>query len=251
VNGVTDVGSGGSYTGSQTSNSSGVMGKDDFLNLLVTQLANQDPLNPMDSQQFASQLAEFSSLEQMSNMNSSLEQGLQADLAVAGALQNGLAAGLIGRSIIAVDDRMDLAGNGATISWESNEVPANLQIEVRNEIGSVMHTISLENPEGDTYTWDGKDANGSSLPEGVYYLNMVAQDLAGNDVAIRPLFMGQVDSVRYRMGEAWLVSGDLEIAMANVSEVRDSLPQQESDSNDAQSVDIFGNPVSDSDLNFD
>ena len=73
--------------------------KDDFLKLLVTQLQNQDPLNPASNQEFASQLAEFSSLEQLTQMNESLESNLDSDLLLAQSLNNSTATGFIGHEV--------------------------------------------------------------------------------------------------------------------------------------------------------
>ena len=219
MNGVTQVG-GGSYAGSQVQSPSQVMGKEDFLTLLVTQLGNQDPLNPMNSQEFAAQLAEFSSLEQLANVNSALEEGLKADLAMAAAMQSGMAAGLIGKSIVAVDDRVRLQDEGCAIRWEAEEDPASLRIEVRNDMGQLVHTIELETPAEPEFQWDGRDVEGRELPEGEYTVHLEAADAAGLSLPVRPLHVGLVETVRFRLGEAWLVSGGLEIALSQVSEIR-------------------------------
>ncbi len=82
------------------STNDGVLGRDDFLKLLVTQLRHQDPLNPMDATAFASQLAEFSGLEQLIQVNKSLELQAQGDLMTQVALRTSLAAGLIGLEVL-------------------------------------------------------------------------------------------------------------------------------------------------------
>lgn len=200
---------------------SSALGKDDFLRLLVTQLANQDPLNPMDNQQFSSQLAQFSSLEQLENMNAALESSLEQDLAVAGALQSSMASTLIGRTVAAVDDRIVLGEDGAVIHWESSTPPATLTVTLTDDTGRAVHRFEVEDPE-EAITWDGRDANGNRLAQGTYHVSLEGTDDQGQTVTARALLVGPVDSVRFRDGLAWLVLGGLELSLSQVSEVRDT-----------------------------
>ncbi|MGA9120044.1 MAG: flagellar hook capping FlgD N-terminal domain-containing protein, partial [Bacteroidota bacterium] len=83
----------------QTATASNQLGKDDFLKLLVTQLQNQDPLNPLQGTEFVAQLAQFSSLEQLTNINSSLEQNIQSNQLMTQSIGNSLAATLVGKDV--------------------------------------------------------------------------------------------------------------------------------------------------------
>lgn len=216
---VTSVGS-GSYLGSQVSMAANAsMGKEEFLNLLVTQLSNQDPLNPMDNQQFASQLAQFSSLELLTNMQASLDSNLAAQQNVASALQGGMAADLVGRSITALDDRVVLAEGQAAVAWEADEDVARVVVEVRDSTGALVRRETLDEPQGSAWTWNGRDDGGSERAAGVYTVSLSATDSAGGEAAIRPLWRGPVEAVRYREGVPYLVSRGEEFSLGQVSEV--------------------------------
>jgi len=217
---VTHVGSSsflGSQVGAVAGNSS--MGKDEFLNLLVTQLSNQDPLNPMDNQQFASQLAQFSSLELLTNMRASLDSNLEAQHSVAAALQGGLAADLVGRSITALDDRVLLKDDTASVAWEVDGEVAQVVVELRDSSGALVRRETLDDPQDAAWSWNGRDGEGHELAEGVYSVNLVATDAEGGELAIRPLWRGPVESVRYRQGVPFLVSRGEEFTLGQVSEV--------------------------------
>ncbi len=214
---VTGVGS-SSYLGSQVASSSS-MGKSEFLNLLVTQLSNQDPLNPMDNQQFAAQLAQFSSLELMTNMQGTLEDNLAASQSVATALQGGMAADLAGSTVTALDDRVVLADGAATLRWETETTPASLEIEILDSTGSVVRRQTLSSPEDSVWSWDGTNGSGEELADGTYTISLSATDSAGEDVTVRPLWSGRVDSVRFREGVPYLVSRGEEFTLGQVSEV--------------------------------
>ncbi|MCA9782105.1 MAG: hypothetical protein KDC10_01785 [Calditrichaeota bacterium] len=211
-------------TGSRLDSGTGsasALGKDDFLRLLVTQLANQDPLNPVDNQQFSSQLAQFSSLEQLENMNASLQNGLEQDMAVAGALQSNMAAGLIGQTVVAVDDRVRLDGSGTVIHWEASSPPSHLSLSITDEDGRVVRVLEVDDP-AEEIAWDGKDANGRTLPDGTYHVRIEGEDTAGASLSARALIVAPVDSVRFRDGIAWLVLDGMELSLSQVSEVRET-----------------------------
>src|SRR5437763_9799598 len=98
----------------QAAQPGGAMGKDEFMKLLITQMKNQDPMNPMQGDQMASQLAQFSSLEQLTNINETLTGQAGSQSVLLGALQTGSAIGTIGHTVVAAGNQLQLGNGGAT-----------------------------------------------------------------------------------------------------------------------------------------
>ena len=200
------------------------MGQEDFLQLLVTQLSNQDPLNPMDGQEFAAQLAQFSSLEQLLNINTSLAQNGEINGLLAQSINSGVAAGLIGKEIEAEGNAFRFSAEENTkLRYELADGASNVSLEIRNEAGNVVHTVDLgAQLEGDQeYRWDGKDEAGNVVPDGAYSFSVTAKDAEGNSIDNRTFIRGQVDRVSFGGGGILLWIGDTSIAMGDVSSVRE------------------------------
>ena len=146
-------------TGAITGGGNDIMGQDDFLLLLVTQLSNQDPLNPMDGQEFAAQLAQFSSLEQLINLNEGVGHNAQLSSLLAQGVNSGVAAGLIGQEIEANGNGIEFNGSDVPLFYELGDDAANVTIEIKDELGAVVRTIELTDvTEGEhELVWDGKN----------------------------------------------------------------------------------------------
>jgi flagellar basal-body rod modification protein FlgD len=196
----------------------GELGRDDFLNLLVTQLQHQDPLNPMDSTDFTAQLAQFSSLEQLSNMSGQLKELAAAQTVFA----NSQAVGYIGHSVLS---------NGNTFAFDGQE-PAALAVDLQAPAQNVF--LSVYDATGayvasfeagamaagrQTALWNGQDNNGNRLPGGDYRFEAVAVNARGEEIDVNPLSRGRVDGVAFRGGAAVLMLGNREVPLADVIEV--------------------------------
>ena len=176
------------------------MDRDTFLNLLTTQLQNQDPLNPMDSEAFVSQLATFSSLEQLMGIQSSLDA---VYMGIA-SMNNASMADLLGTEVLAVGDGVHLDGEGDPIDlqyYAAGDV-ASATLAVMDEDGHVVYTEevgALSEGEG-TLEWDGTDLDGNPLPEGDYTFSITGTDSDGNDVSIEERIKGKVTEMDYASG---------------------------------------------------
>ncbi|MCD6116525.1 flagellar hook assembly protein FlgD, partial [bacterium] len=135
---------------------SDIMGKDSFLQLLVTQLKNQDPLQPMDNTQFVAQLAQFSSLEQVQNLNGLMSQNNDLTLSV----HNALMTNLIGKVVSVDSDQVYWDGNEASAIEYDVEEPGKVSFEIYDQDGSLVRTVAGEDKLAGTYTfqWDGLDS---------------------------------------------------------------------------------------------
>ena len=174
------------------------LGKDSFLKLLVTQLQNQNPLDPQDNSQFVAQLAQFSSVESLQNLNTSVD-------AIGGMYQSSQAlqaSSLVGRSVIAdtgsthVDTTKGMTGSVVVPSTSTAT-----SVNIYDSTGTVVRTIDLgEQKAGNaSFTWDGKDDAGNPLESGNYSFKATGS-LEGTSTGLTTYLPATVTSVT--MGSA-------------------------------------------------
>ncbi len=194
--------------------------KDDFLKLLVTQLKNQDPMNPVDNAEFTAQMAQFSSLEQLVNINETLGM-LNATTANVNA---GQAFGLIGKEVTVEGSNVHVKnGVGSDISFSLADSANEVTIQVLDPSGNVVRTITVGAKLGgeNSVAWDGMDSQGNPLPDGLYKYTVAAKGAGGNPIDVQTNTTGVVDAVSFENGVAYLHVGDLKFMLSEVKEVRD------------------------------
>ena len=200
-----------------------ILGKDDFLKLLTVQLQHQDPLEPQDNTQMVAQLAEFSSLEQLENMNQNLASSLDLDLILTQVLNNTAAAGLIGKSVLANGNAVEIgaAGEDTTVNFDLAANAESLTVTIYDESGAVVRTIEETGMEAgrQSLEWDGKDSSGNDVSAGSYTFKVTASDGEGNSIGVSPLVMGSVDVVKFVNGEAVLVLDGIEVSISEIIEI--------------------------------
>lgn len=195
----------------------GALGKEDFLQLLVTQLVNQNPLSPVQDQEFVAQLAQFSSLEQLENLNSSMASSLILDQSV----NNALATNLIGKEVLVEGDTSHLSDTG-DVAWQiALGSDASVRAVVRNAAGEVVRTIEIGQKEAGIHdvVWDGLDDSGARASEGDYKLELVATDASGNAVSSSTRIRALVTGLRFVDGTGYLLMGDVTLPLGSVVEV--------------------------------
>ncbi len=212
-------------------NSKSIMGKDDFLKLMITQLKYQDPLNPMDGTKFASQLAQFSSLEQLHNLNDYVKQSVDANYMLIQSVNNTMTANLIGK-----EAKMNLSSINYTgqdsISFGYN-LPANAKeatIKIYDKDNNLVKTITCpELMQGDhKLSWDFTDNNGEKVQKGEYKIEINAKDLSGNDMKAQEFLIGQITGIKFTQnGTKILING----SEYDVSDVLEIIQPQGGDSN--------------------
>jgi flagellar basal-body rod modification protein FlgD len=210
-----------SLTGSAGPGSSilgpGGLGKEDFLRLLVTQLQYQDPLDPLDAQDFASQLAEFTAMEQQLITNELLEAQIEMNTAAMLESQNSVAIGMIGTGIVTEGDQVALDGSGPQSGYVATSGPATLALHLTDGSGAVVLTTNAAVSASGVQRIDLGSA-AESLPPGRYTLSV--EILAGAaDVTARPLASGLVDGVRWSTDGPVLVVGEREVPLSNILEI--------------------------------
>ena len=163
-----------------------------FLTLLTTQLQNQNPLDPLDTNQFTQQLVEFASVEQQLKTNDSLSTlvSLQQTAQATQALE------FVGKTAVVNGSTAALTNSQAT--WQLNVPSAsNVQISIANSAGQTVFTGSYSVNAGNNqpFVWNGQGSDGTQWPDGQYTLTATATDSSGNSVGITTQLQGTVSSV--------------------------------------------------------
>jgi len=216
VYGLDQVASKATQTTSTAKND--IMGKDDFLRLLVAQLQSQDPMNPMESTDFTAQLAQFSSLEQLQNINTSLG-GIGTSQSV---LTNSQAVGFIGKTITAIGDTIDVTGGRSQdLQFSIDADAVGSYLRVYDQQGNFIRQIETGGlaTGQNSVAWDGMDYLGGQVPDGSYTFEVEAIDELGNTVPSTQYMTGEVTGVHFQNGVAYLQCDNREIAMGNVVNV--------------------------------
>lgn len=186
-----------------------------FLTLLTTQLRNQSPLDPMNTDQFTQQLTQFSQVEQQIQSNSLLQQIVSGQSATAASA----AIGLLGTSVVASGTAATLGANGA--QWTLNSPSAaNATITVKNANGQVVHTEQRVLGSGaQAYTWNGRDDNGVVQAAGSYTIAITATNSANQPVTVSTAAQGRVTAIDFSGHEPILTVGDQRIPLSQVTSV--------------------------------
>lgn len=199
------------------------MGKDDFLRLLTVQLQYQDPLDPLKNTEFIAQMAQFSSLEQLQNMNQSLGQNLGIEAQLNTAFQNNLATSLIGKEVEIPTSEIEFNGSTASdLTYSLDGGARTARLRILDARGSLVRAFELDasSPYG-TITWDGQSEAGSEVPAGAYLVAIQAEDVSGNAVDGQTLKSVRVQAVRYGDGGARILADGREFALEELSGVRE------------------------------
>ena len=194
------------------------MGKDDFLKLLIAQLAAQDPLDPMGAQDFSAQLAQFSGLEQMTNVNANLEilQKLQT------ASQNTSSLNLIGKTVESYGNAFNHSVNSSeTLSYSLASDAVSVRIDMFDSTGSQVDMIRIDNQgQGkNTASWDGFDKHGNPLPAGTYSYTVKADNQAGVPIAVDTFSSGLVSDVVFGKDETYAIVNGKELPISAIKRV--------------------------------
>ena len=203
-------------TPAQTTLKQTELGKTDFLNLLVAQLKNQDPLKPMDSSSFVAELAQFSQLEQSSNQSALLQKGLDAQSA---SLQYSLLQ-LVGRDVSTQGAVIQLGTAPATLDYSLGTDAASVSLSILNASKQVIRAGTL-GPKGagaQQVVWDGQDQNGTTMPPGIYTYAIKALDAQGQAVPVTTTSNLTVTGIRVVGGQPQLAAGDQTIDPSSVIE---------------------------------
>lgn len=201
------------------------LGKEDFLKLLVTQLANQDPLAPSDPTQFVSQLAQFTSLEQLVNVN----QGLDVLAISQTAATSAQMVSFVGKEVLFSSSQLlvDSPGEDQQLRFELADDAESVTITLKDASGKVVRTLEAGGLEAgpQEIAFDGDDDGGNPLAEGTYTFEVQANSAGGGTVAVETRSKAYVTSITFVNGYPELVLSDgRTVTLGQVVEVSEPSP---------------------------
>lgn len=194
------------------------MDKNAFLKLLVTQLQNQDPLQPADNTAFVAQLAQFSSLEGINNLNTSMEN---ISKSVTG-MQDISSAGLVGRFARTDGSTFELInGVESEFGFGLDSGASSVKVSISDSKGKVIRNIDMGSlSSGDhRISWDGTDDNGIQLGGGAYTFKITAVDKANKTVPSAPYTTGLITSIGYGADASTLKVNGMPVSKNDIREI--------------------------------
>jgi flagellar basal-body rod modification protein FlgD len=204
-----------SQTASQTALSSLSGNFQTFLSMLMTQLQNQDPTSPMDTNQFTSQLVEFASVEQQINTNSSLTQLIQ--LTQAGDVLQSSA--MVGKQVAVESDHIPVQSGTGTVDFTMQSA-GTVGIAIYNDAGTKLYDTTLNASSGaNTWTWNGQTSSGTQVADGSYRIAVVTADSSGNTSSVPFTVVGTATGVQQGSSALQLQLGALSVDFSAVKSV--------------------------------
>ncbi|HEX2761868.1 MAG TPA: flagellar hook assembly protein FlgD [Rhizomicrobium sp.] len=187
-----------------------------FLNLLTTQLKNQDPTSPMDTNQFTQQLVMYSQVEQQIQSNSNLKTLIAQGQSTASQM----AMDYLGKKVSIMNGQASLIDGEATWTYNLPSAAKSAKLTVTNSAGKVVYTGDAEKTVGNhNFEWDGKDNYGNAQPAGGYKLTITAVDSAGAPVDAAIASAGLVSQIDMTGNEPQLVIGYMTIGLGDVAAI--------------------------------
>ncbi len=199
VSGITS-----STTSATATASNNTLGQDEFLTLLVAQLQNQDPLNPADATEFTSQLAQYSQLEQLFNLNDSMDQLTAAQ----NSSERISTLSLIGQDVVVEGSDFTPKEDAVQIGYKVDGTVAGIDIAIQNSTGKTVATLSANDCEPGNHfiTWDGLATDGTPLPSGNYSIVINTKSSGDATATVSPLVRTEVTGVDLSSSDPMIVT---------------------------------------------
>jgi len=187
-----------------------------FLTLLTSQLKNQDPTSPMDSNTFTQQLVEYSQVEQQINTNTNLKTLISQGSTNLGAYSTSY----LGKSVSVTNGNASLSNGAASWTYTLANAAASTSLTVTDANGNAVYSGSGQTTAGTSqFNWDGKDNNGNQLADGTYTLAVTAKASDGSAVTSSIASTGVVSEIDMTSGAPQLVIGGMKIGLGSIANV--------------------------------
>ncbi|MBM4339141.1 MAG: T9SS type A sorting domain-containing protein [Deltaproteobacteria bacterium] len=192
--------------------------QEDFLNLFVTQMRYQNPLEPIDNNQMATQMVQFGSLEALNSMNKIL--GNIADYQA--SMNNLQGVGLIGKKVEAVGNGLSIENGKVSEGYYQLSKSGKATIQIYDAQGRLVRTIEAGSKDGSKQklVWDGKNQQGVTQPNGVYFFQVTALDEKGQSIPVTSSLIDTVKSVSFENGIVYLNLGSRRITLSDILSIQ-------------------------------
>ncbi|CAM3135133.1 MULTISPECIES: flagellar hook assembly protein FlgD [Methylobacterium] len=216
ISNVTNTSSTASSSGASGNGSEIASNFTQFLTLLTTQLKNQNPLDPMDTNQFTQQLVQFAGVEQQLKSNDRLDSILTASKSASSAS----ATSYIGKSITADGSSSQLSNGSASWTLTPARAASKAVVTILDSKNNVVASQSTSLTAGSqTYGWNGKTSAGLTAPDGTYSIKVSASDATGTSVAVDTQLNGTVDAVDLSGAAPVLMIGSQKVPLSSVQSI--------------------------------
>lgn len=191
--------------------------QEDFLNLFVTQIRFQNPLEPMDNNQMATQLAQFNSVEALHNMT----QILDNMVAYQASMSNLQVAGLIGKKVEANGNHLSIYEGKVSEGYYQLTKPGKVTIQIHDSQGQLIRVLEegLKDTSKQKINWDGKDQGGVTRPDGAYTFRVLAVDKMGQSIPFNSFIVDLVKGISFENGVIYLNCGAGKITVSDITAI--------------------------------
>ena len=205
----------------KTSNSATQLAEDfdSFLQLLTTQLQNQDPLSPLDTNEFTNQIVAFSGVEQQINTNQKLND--LVSLGIGNSFSSSL--NYVGLDVSYLSSEMYYDGNKPVeISYAVDGNATDTTINIYSEGGDLVYSQKIDASQGaKDFTWNGDKKGGGKVPPGTYSIRIDAVDAAQKPVKTSTVVTGHVKGIETQNGTTFLLVGERAVSVANIIKAKE------------------------------
>ena len=202
------------------------IGRDGFMKLLLAQLRNQDPNNPLKSHEFAAQLAQFTSVEQLFKINENLDRNLELDLKLSQSIGNSLATTIVGKNLRAVGNQISLEKTLASKVYISLPTAAsNVVVNIYDSNDTLVRRqdLNLLTTGDHIFNWNGKNNNCEVAADGIYTFSVDASNNNGESMQISFFMGGHITGVKFNSDNTTMfLVGTLNINVSDVIMITES-----------------------------
>lgn len=203
------------------SKQSNELGKNDFMNLFMTQMSNQSPTDPMDSGAMMTQIAQLGSMEQLENLNTEMKSlnSTQKNIARFQALQ------FLEKDVLQETNDITLAhGVGKPVYYSVDKEADNIQVTIEDQEGLpiLVQQLGITPAGKHRFLWDGKNKEGVMMGDGNYRVRFQARYVDGSTNRLPTYLSGKVSQVEYRNGEPWVKTKNGMIPLAKIKTIDNS-----------------------------